>query len=74
MVKRINALIPDEMHRALRIKLAEDGTNFSDWLRVRIEDYVGRRKKKGKPPIAMPPISRPELLPRLERRRNKREA
>lgn len=73
MVKRINALIPDEMHRALRIKLAEDGTNFSDWLRARIEEYVGRGRKRGKTPIAMPPVPSPELLPRLERRRKKRE-
>lgn len=73
MVKRINALIPDEMHRVLRMKLAEDGTTFSDWLRARIEEYVGNRGKKGKPPIVMPPVPRPELVPRLERRRKKRE-
>jgi hypothetical protein len=48
MVKRINALIPDEMHKALRVKLAEDGGNFSDWLRVRITEYVGAKKPKGK--------------------------
>jgi hypothetical protein len=47
MVKRINALIPDEMHKALRVKLAEDGANFSDWLRARITEYVGK-KPKGK--------------------------
>ena len=47
MVKRINALIPEEMHKALRVKLAEDGSNFSDWLRVRIIEYVGK-KPKGK--------------------------
>ena len=48
MVKRINALIPDEMHKALRVKLAEDGANFSDWLRARIAEYVGGREPKGK--------------------------
>lgn len=51
MVKRINALIPDEMHKALRVKLAENETNFSDWLRERIEEYVGKGKpapKKGR--------------------------
>jgi hypothetical protein len=48
MVKRINALIPDEMHKALRVKLAEDGANFSDWLRVRITEYVGEKEPKGK--------------------------
>jgi len=73
MVKRVNANLPDEIHRALRVKLAEDGTNFSDWLKVRIEEYVGKEKKRGKSPIVMPPVPRPELLPRLERRRKKRE-
>jgi len=48
MVKRINALLPDEMHKALRVKLAEDGANFSDWLRARIAEYVGAKKPKGK--------------------------
>ena len=73
MVKRINALIPDEMHRALRVKLAEDGSNFSDWLRARIDEYVGKGREKAKSPIEMPPIPRSELLPRLERRRKKRD-
>jgi len=40
MVRRINALIPDEMHKALRVKLAEDGANFSDWLRKQITAYL----------------------------------
>jgi len=35
MVKRSMRLIPDEMHKALRVKLAEDGANFSFWLRAR---------------------------------------
>ncbi|MDH3237505.1 MAG: hypothetical protein OEM47_03090 [Deltaproteobacteria bacterium] len=87
MVKRINALIPDEMHRALRVKLAEDGTNFSDWLRARIEEYVGEGGENVKSQIVSPPVptSLPygrsphlghpgsEQLPRLERRRKKRE-
>ncbi len=73
MVKRINALVPEEMHRALRVKLAEDGVNFSDWLRARIEEYVGKGGKKGRAPIVMPPVPRPDLVPRLERRRKKRE-
>jgi len=73
MVKRVNANLPDEIHKALRVKLAEDGTNFSDWLKVRIEEYVGKGRKKGKSPITMPPVPRPELLPMLERRRKKRE-
>ena len=73
MVKRVNANLPDEIHRALRVKLAEDGTNFSDWLRARIEEYVGKEGKRGKAPIEMPPVPRPDLVPRLERRRKKRE-
>ena len=73
MVKRINALIPDEMHRALRVKLAEDGANFSDWLRVQIEEYVMKGGGKTKSPIVMPPVPRSELLPRIERRRKNRE-
>jgi hypothetical protein len=48
MVKRVNVLIPDEMHKALRVKLAEDGGNFSDWLRAKITEYVGEKKSKGK--------------------------
>jgi hypothetical protein len=53
MVKRINALIPDEMHKALRVKLAEDETNFSDWLRGQINQYLAEKKdnvkrRKGK--------------------------
>lgn len=45
MVKRVNANLPDEIHKALRVKLAEEETNFSDWLRERIEEYVGKGKK-----------------------------
>ena len=50
MVKRLNAHIPDEVHKALRVKLAEEGTNFSEWLRVRIEEYIGKKPapKKGR--------------------------
>jgi plasmid stability protein len=50
MAKRLNASIPDEAHKALRVRLAEDGTNFSDWVRERIDEYLkGKRpKKRGK--------------------------
>jgi hypothetical protein len=48
MVKRINALIPDEMHKALRVKLAEDETNFSDWLRGQINLYLAENEPKGR--------------------------
>jgi len=58
MVKRINALIPDEMHKALRVKLAEDGANFSDWLRAGITEYVGAKKPKGKGPARGVPAPR----------------
>jgi len=40
MVKRVNANLPDEIHKTFRVKLAEDGDNFSDWLRRRIEQYL----------------------------------
>ena len=48
MVKQINAKLPDDLHKALRVKLAEDGGNFSDWLRERVIEYVGGKKPKVK--------------------------
>ncbi len=48
MVKMINALIPEEMHKALRVKLAEDGATFSDWLRKKITEYLAEKEPKGK--------------------------
>jgi hypothetical protein len=53
MVKRVNALIPDEMHKALRVKLVENDTNFSDWLRGQINQYLAKKednvkRRKGK--------------------------
>lgn len=47
MTKRLNVNVPDETHRLLRIALAEDATNFSNWLQGRIDDYL---KEKGKLP------------------------
>jgi hypothetical protein len=47
MVKRLNVIVPDETHRFLRIALAEDGTDFSAWVRDRIDDYL---REKGKLP------------------------
>ena len=47
VVKRVNALIPDEMHKALRVKLAEDGANFSYWLRGQVTAYL-KEKAPGK--------------------------
>lgn len=49
MVKRLNAHIPDEMHRLLRIALAEDATDFSSWVRERIEEYLAKKGKLPKP-------------------------
>ena len=44
MVKRINALIPEEMHKALRVKLAEDGAEL---LRLATrEDHRVRRREE----------------------------
>ena len=52
MVKRVNANLADEIHKALRIALAEDEINFAKWLRVRIDAYLKDREptaaKKGK--------------------------
>jgi hypothetical protein len=49
MVKRLNAHIPDEMHRLLRIALAEDATDFATWVRERIEEYLVAKGKLPKP-------------------------
>jgi hypothetical protein len=49
MVKRLNAHIPDEMHRLLRIALAEDATDFSSWVRERINQYLVEKGKLPKP-------------------------
>jgi hypothetical protein len=44
MVKRLNAHIPDEMHRLLRIALAED-----ERVRARITKYLVAKGKLPKP-------------------------
>ena len=49
MVKRVNANLSDELHRLLRIALAEDGTDFSTWIRERIEEYLVEKGKLPKP-------------------------
>ena len=49
-MKRLNASIPDDVHKALRIALAEDETNFADWVRERIGDYLAAKETKGKKP------------------------
>jgi hypothetical protein len=45
MVKKLNFIVSDETHRLLRIALAEDGAEFSTWVRDRIDDYL---REKGK--------------------------
>jgi len=45
MAKRLNVIVPDETHRLLRIVLAEDGSDFSSWVRDRIDDYLKERGK-----------------------------
>lgn len=49
-MKRVNANIPDELHKRLRIVLAENETDFTAWLLGEIERYVEEteRKRKGK--------------------------
>ena len=49
MVKRLNAHIPDEVHRLLRIALAEDETDFSGWVREHINEYLVKKGKLPKP-------------------------
>lgn len=48
MDKRVNALIPEGLYRALRVKLAEDGAMFSAWLRARIAKYVEAKQRGAK--------------------------
>lgn len=49
MVKRVNANLSDELHRLLRVALAEDGTDFATWIRERIEEYLAAKGKLPKP-------------------------
>jgi len=46
MVKRLNALIPDELHKRLRLALVANETDFSTWVRAHIEKYVEEAEKK----------------------------
>ena len=43
MAKRLNAIVPDEMHKDLRIALAEDGVDFTEWLKKNIVYYLDRK-------------------------------
>lgn len=49
MAKRVNANLPEERHKLLRIALAEDGKDFATWIRERIEEYLVEKGKLTKP-------------------------
>ena len=40
MVKRLNCHLTDELHKKLRVALAEREITFSDWVREHIEQFV----------------------------------
>ena len=46
MVKRLNCHLTDELHRKLRIALAEREITFSDWVREHIEQFVTEAERK----------------------------
>ncbi len=60
MTKRLNIIVSDQLHKNLRVALAEDGIDFSTLCRAWIEDYImthsrkqgkkgtGRKPRKGK--------------------------
>jgi len=47
-MKRLNAIVSDQMHKSLRIALAEDGIDFSSWVRMIIRAYLGKRSSREK--------------------------
>lgn len=38
--KNLNALVPEELHKKLKIQLAKDNLTYKDWLIEKIEEYV----------------------------------
>jgi len=38
--KNLNALVPEELHKKLKIQLAKDDLTYKDWLKAKIEEYV----------------------------------
>lgn len=46
MAKRLNVVIPDELHKNFSIALAANETDFSKWAREHIEKYVEEAGKK----------------------------
>lgn len=48
MTKRLNIIVSDQLHKDLRVALAEDGIDFSSLCRAWIEDYITTHSKWGK--------------------------
>jgi predicted HicB family RNase H-like nuclease len=46
MVKRLNCHLTDELHKKLRVALAEKGITFSDWVREHIEQFVSEAERE----------------------------
>jgi len=38
--KNLNALVPKELHKKLKMQLLRDELTFKDWLIAKIENYV----------------------------------
>lgn len=40
MSKNLNALVPDDLHKELKVQLAKDDLTYKDWLIKQIKEYV----------------------------------
>lgn len=40
--KNLNALVPEELHKKLKIQLAKDDLTYKDWLKAKIKEYVSQ--------------------------------
>ena len=49
MVKRLNCHLTDELHKRLRLALAEKEITFSEWVREHIERFVKEVEKERTP-------------------------
>lgn len=38
--KNLNALVPEELHKKLKMQLLRDDLTYKDWLIQQIKDYV----------------------------------
>jgi len=38
--KNLNALVPEELHKKLKMQLLRDDLTYKDWLKAKIKDYV----------------------------------